>query len=161
MSTWINADGLEVKFGTTQFEDAKGGAVLVDGEYNQVVIEVTGTEVPSADAPVAKYVQLPDGAYLHSAELIVSDAFTSGGAATLDLGIFSDDGDGTYTVVDADGIDAAIAVGTLTADAKVESNGALIGTTLSGGGRNLVVSSGYNTAAFTAGEAKLIIKYTV
>ncbi len=160
MTTWVNSDGLEVKFGTEQYDPSQGGAlgnVGGDGELMEVIVR--GDEVPTADAPINIDIQIPDGAFLDTATLYVTEAFLSAGAATLDLGIFSDDGDGTYTVVDADGIDAAVAKATLVADAKIVCDGALIGTTLDTNTRNLVLSYGFGTAAFTSGEARLVVKY--
>jgi hypothetical protein len=57
-------------------------------------------------------------------------------------------------------IESAIGVATLVADARIACNGAKINTTIAGtGGRSVYVSTGYNTAAFTAGAADLVIKY--
>ena len=52
---------------------------------------------------------IPSGAHIISATLYVTEAFTSGGSGTLTIGLWNDDGDGTYTVLDSDGIDATIA----------------------------------------------------
>lgn len=160
---FINADGLELRFGNEQAKVAEGGKISTRSDEQELVINIVGVDVPTVDAPVEKHVGLPQGAYLVSADLVVTTAFTSGGSATLDLGLMIDDGDGTYSTFDDDGIDAAIAVAALTADAVIATNGALIGTVLAtqASVRPYVVSSGFNTAAFTAGEANLHIKYRV
>lgn len=161
MSTWVNNDGLEVRFGNSQAALEENGKYSVHGEEDELVFVINGTDVPSADAPITKRVTIPSGSYITSATLVVGTAFTSGGAATLDIGTFVDDNDGTYSVLDADGIDAAIAVASLTADASIACNGAQINTTVTDAtnGLPIVVSYGYNTAAFTAGKAELIVKY--
>ena len=89
-------------------------------------------------------------------------AFTSGGSATLDLGLMNDDGDGTYSTLDDNGIDAALAVASLVADARVACNGAQVNTSPANSADATlptVFSYGYNTAAFTAGRGRLIIKW--
>jgi hypothetical protein len=74
----------------------------------------------------------------------------------------TDDNDGTYSTKDDNGIDAAIAVAALTDNASIACNGALVGTTVTdSNGLPMPVSYGYNTAAFTAGVAELVIKYKV
>lgn len=161
--TWVNDDGLIVRFGTEKGTAPKAGVRSTLGDTNQVRVKIVGTDVPATDAPVEEVpvVALPDGAKITSATLYVNTAFTSGGSATLDLGVFNDDGDGTYSANDADGIDAAIAVAALTANAVIACNGALVGGAPLAGtsDRPVYVSYGYNTAAFTAGEADLVIEY--
>lgn len=159
--TWVNADGLEVRFGNEQAATALGGVTPNSGIRSQLVFTINGTEVPSTDAPIYKYVGVPQGATITGAWLQVTTAFTSGGSATLDVGLMADDGDGTYSTEDDDGIFSAIAVATLADGAIVPYDGAYtaaqVGTETHG--RPYVVSYGYNTAAFTAGVAKLIVEY--
>lgn len=160
--TWLNNDGLTIKFGLEQAEQAKGGKVPGgDGSVGKLELTITGTEVPSTDAPIEKRIGIPQGASIISAKLVVTTAFDSGGSATLDVGLMADDGDGTYSTEDDDGIFSAIAVATLTDGAQVAMDGnytaAQVGTETHG--RDYVVSYGYNTAAFTAGVAKLLIEY--
>jgi hypothetical protein len=157
---WVNGDGLEVRFGSEKATKRKGGETNAAGDSHEVRITLTGTEVPTTDAPVDKKVSIPSGAYIESATLVVTTAFTSGGSATLDLGLMTDDNDGTYSTKDDDGIDAAIGVAALTADASIACNGALIGTTVTDSNTlPMPISYGYGTAAFTAGVAELVIKY--
>ena len=163
MSTWVNDDGLEVRFGTSKATNYKGGQVSVYGDEQEVRVTITGTDVPSTDAPIDKKVTIPSGAYITEAYLNVTTAFTSGGAATLDIGLMLDDGDGTYSTSDDNGIDAAIAVATLVDNYATSCDGAQVETTVTDAtnGLPLVVSYGYNTAAFTAGVAELVIKYKI
>ncbi len=160
---WTNDDGLNVRFGLERATAAKMGAVQTAGDEHQLLVKIVGADVPTADAVVGTHplAGIPDAAYLISATLYVTTTFV-GATATLDIGLFNDDGDGTFSANDVAGIDAAIAVASLTADAEIACNGALVGTTLAGtGDRPLYVSTGWNTAAFTAGEADLVIKYRV
>ena len=159
---WQNDDGLNVRFGLEKAAVGTGGELETDGDLLESRFKITGTDVPATDAPLGDVPEagLPSGAQIVSATLYVNTLFV-GATATLDIGLFNDDGDGTYSTNDDDGIDAAIAVGALTAQAVIACDGALVaGALLAGtGDRPLYVSTGYNTAAFTAGEADLVIKY--
>jgi len=165
MVEWVNDDGLLVRFGLDQAKIAREGKVSVKGEEAELVVTIVGTEVPAtASQLLYKQAGLPQGAHLVSATFYTDVIFTSGGAATLDIGLWSDDGDGTYTVNDANGIDAAVAITAIDALGEVVAcDGALVGTVVPTvtGGRPLVVSVGYGTAAYTAGQGRLVIKYIV
>ena len=71
------------------------------------------------------------------------------------IGTYQQDG----TVVDADGIDATIALAALAANKAVACDGAAAGGTATVGANDVYIEAIYGTAAFTAGEAKLVIEY--
>jgi len=120
------------------------------------VMNITGTEVPSSVAtPQDHDAFIPAGSYITGAHLLVSTAFTSGGSATLTIGTYTQAG----AAVDADGIDATIALAAIGADKAVACDGAAVGGTATVGGADVYVEAIYGTAAFTAGEAKLVIEY--
>jgi hypothetical protein len=161
MSYYTNSDGLNIRFGSDRATSSKMGRVSTAGDLQEVVVSFDYSDIGTADDVVGTHPQMgiPNGAYIESATLYVTTAFV-GATATLDIGIWNDDGDGTFSTNDDDGIDAAIGVATLVADARIACNGAKINTTIAGtGGRSVYVSTGYNTAAFTAGAADLVIKY--
>ena len=153
MATWTNEDGLEVRFGLSRTADEASGVTL---PTEKVVVYTIADATELGDTDTAAVAGdaggIPAGAVIKDAYFVVDTAFTSGGAAVLDLGLKQKAG----TNIDDDGIDAAIAVGSLTADAVIESNGALIGTRLA---NESYVMATYDTAAFTAGAGKLVIKY--
>ena len=163
MTIDVNADGLEVLYGASKAVKRKGGVLKTFGDLHEARITITGTEVAGTDAPLDKKVTIPSGAYIESATLTIgATAFTSGGSATLDIGLMLDDGDGTFSTKDDDGIDAAIGKATLAANARIACNGALINTVVSStDGLPLPISAGYGTAVFTAGVAELVIRYKV
>jgi hypothetical protein len=163
MTLHVNDDGLEVRYGTSKATKLKGGDLKTFGDLQEIRMTITGTEVPSTDAPLDKKVTIPSGSYIESATLTVgATAFTSGGSATLDIGTMVDDGDGTYSTKDDDGIDAAIGKSTLAANARIACNGAQINTVVSSSdGLPLPISVGYGTAVFTAGVAELVVRYKV
>jgi hypothetical protein len=153
--SYVNADGLEVLTAGEQGTPAKRGTSL-SSQKKSLVMNITGTEVPSSVAtPQDHDAFIPAGSYITSASLIVSTAFTSGGSATLTIGTYTQAG----AAVDADGIDATIALAAIGADKAVACNGAAVGGTATVGGADVYVEAIYGTAAFTAGEAKLVIEY--
>ena len=153
--SYVNADGLEVLTAGEQGTAAKRGTSL-SSQKKSLVMTITGTEVPSSVAtPQDHDAFIPAGSYITSASLIVTTAFTSGGSATLTIGTYQQDA----SVVDADGIDATIAVADLVANKAVACNGAAVGGTATVGAADVYIEAIYGTAAFTAGEAKLVIEY--
>ena len=154
--SYVNADGLEILTAGEQGTAAKRGTSL-SSQKKALVLNITGTELPSAAAtPQDHDAFIPAGSYITSASLIVSTAFTSGGSATLTIGAYEQDG----SVVDADGIDATIALSAINAVTKaVACDGALVGGTANVGAADVYIEAYYGTAAMTAGEAKLVIEY--
>lgn len=142
-----NSAGLGVNnhYGARPLVDG-AGRLKTEGDKNEVRLKITGTELSDAASAIPDFV-IPSGSYIVSATLYVSTAFTSGGAATLDIG----------SVADPDGFDVDIALTAIDADDdEVACDGAFIGTTLSA---DAEVIASYETAAFTAGEAELVVVY--
>ena len=153
MGIWTNDDGLEVRFGLDRTTEQPSGRTA--GEEKVLVWHVAdATELGDTDtaAVAGDEAFIPAGAVIKDAYFVVDTAFTSGGSAVLDLGLKQAAG----TNIDDDGIDAAVALAALGADAVVACNGALVGTRLA---NNSYVMATYDTAAFTAGAGKLVIKY--
>lgn len=152
---WTNSDGLAVGFGTRTVETNSATAVRVGGARQQLVVPIRGgSGIPASDvsAQLIYGAIIPANSLLESAKLFVTTAF-AGATAVLDIGTYlASDG----TEVDDDGIDAAIGVATLADNAVISCDGALIGTVLAS---NQKVGVSYDTAAFTAGEATLVIEY--
>jgi hypothetical protein len=99
---------------------------------------------------------IPAGAIIVNADLVITDAATSGGSATLTIGTYNAAG----TVVDADGIDAAIALTAIDADGDVvQCDGAQVSGVVTVGSAPVYIGALYGTAAFTAGSAVLIVEY--
>lgn len=160
---WTNNDGLNVRFGLEKGTAAKMGRLSTMGNSQELVVNIVYTDVTSTDAIVGTHplAGLPSDVFLESATFYVTTAFV-GSSGTLDLGLWNDDGDGTFSVNDLDGIDAAIAVTAIDAiDDKIACDGALIGKTTAGtGSRPLYVSAkGHASNAFTAGAGRLVIVY--
>ena len=154
--SYVNADGLEVLTAGEQGTAAKRGTSL-SSQKKALVMTITGTDLgTSISTPQDHDAFIPAGSYITSASLIVSTAFTSGGSATLTIGAYEQDG----SVVDADGIDATVALSAINAVTKaVACDGALVGGTANVGAADVYIEAYYGTAAMTAGEAKLVIEY--
>ena len=156
--SYTNADGLFV------LTDGAQGAVNGEGVTARASRQTLVVDITSANTlatfgasnidPLAP--QLPAGAIIVNADLVVTTPFTSGGAATLTIGTYNAAG----TAIDADGIDATIALGVIDADGDVvQCDGAQVSGLVTVGGAAAYVGWNYGTAAYTAGAAKLIIEY--
>ena len=153
MTNWVNDDGLTVQFGSQEQEKQAYSLATT----KRLAVTLTGEDIPSSVATPGPYdAFIPAGSYILSAHLIVTEAFTSGGSATLTIGTY----EGDATAIDADGIDAAIAVTAIDAVGDVVVNdGAQVGGVTTVGSDNAYIQAIYGTAAFTAGEATLVIEY--
>lgn len=98
---------------------------------------------------------IPAGSVIVSAVLVMTDAAT-GSSSTLTIGTYNAAG----TAIDADGIDAAIALTAIDADNDVvRCDGAQVSGVLGYVTVNAYIGAIYGTAAFTAGAGKLIVEY--
>lgn len=157
---WNNDDGLYIRFGTEKQEVTHGGESSTDGNNRVITVDLDYTDFAATGTAkiIAEDVKIPDGAVVKASTLHVSTAFTSGGSATLTLGL--NDTDRT-TVYDADGIDATIAVAALTAGATITNDGAVVGKLISNSGTAVLLTATVGTAAFTAGKGQLVVEYYI
>lgn len=159
--TWVNGDGLPIRFGTDLAQVGEGGQFRFHGPWAEYEFDLIWDDLKPFGTVdiIGRSVRVPNGFMLHEATVEVSEAFTSGGAATLTIGYHNADG----TAYDADGIDAAIALADLNAIGKIVTcDGALTHKILD----NPVKKFSYHsvtvgTANYTAGKAKLRLKYFV
>jgi len=155
--SWSNPDGLVQYFGPRYTENSIAMSKPPANGERVVEIYVRGEDIPASVADAAtlaadkRSVIIPAGAYIVSSTLLVDELF-AGASSTLDIGLTSV----ADVVSDMNGLDAAIALATLVAGADVAGDGALVGTKLAAASR---IVFGYGTAAFTAGSARLVVKY--
>lgn len=160
MSTWTNKDGLDVWFGTTASDTRPDGVTsatpktLVYKVADGSALGDTDTAAAAADAAF-----IPAGSVITKAYFYVTTVWTSGGAATLDIGLKQADG----TNIDADGIDVDIAVTALDAlgdtilcNGAYIADGDLTAVRLTTAAYPMFT---YETAAFTAGAGTLVLEY--
>jgi hypothetical protein len=147
---WTNSDGLEVRF--TGPEANQSGAESVGGAIKNLVVDFNFAEAITA-AAWSHESYIPAGSYILSATLIVTSAMT-GSSGTLTIGLAQKDG----TVIDADGIDAAVAQATLIASAVVKCDGALAGGTAAIGAADGYVYTSLG-GTVSGGRGRLVIEY--
>lgn len=160
MGIWYNSDGLRVKLGTSEAAVTRGGEYSNDGEYREYEVVVGPlTGLATTEAIQAYGVLIPAGFFIEQVEVVATVAATSGGSATLDVGLIRQN---TTTTYDDDGLVAALALASINVageknvlTAGVTSAGALVGTALANTG---LITASYNTAAFTAGEVVVRVK---
>jgi len=155
--SWTNADGLTVLMHEEQGEVNDTGKTAV-GIRKALVIDLTdatalGTSYSAAAGPADAFI--PANAVILSSHFVVDTPFTSGGAATLSIGLYDSSG----SAIDADGIDATIALAALADDLVVVNDGALADGTQNVGAADAYVGFIYGTAVHTAGSGKLVIEY--
>jgi hypothetical protein len=161
MGTWLNSDGLYQKFGVDEATATKAGEVPTAGSERWIEVDITLTDLnTSTDVILSDTVTVPKNARIEEIQVVPTTAATSGGSATLDVGVVRTD---RSTALDSDGFVAAAALSTfnavgerLTLVAGSTAAGALIGTSLANAGL-LVAKAG--TAVFTAGVVKIRVKY--
>ncbi len=158
---WYNSDGLYVKFGTEEATVGKVGMHKMAGPQHMVEVFVPDMTALATGATIWDYnTVIPKNARIEKIEVITQTAVTSGGSATLNVGLIRTD---ITTELDYDGFVAALAIAsfnavgeTVSITAGATSAGALLGTTLSNNG---YITIDYDTAAFTAGAIRIRIYY--
>ena len=177
--SWMNSDGLFVKFGKEEADTSVGGHYNVDGATKEVEVTIPYTELLSATPaiigsvgnPGARGVILPKGAIIEEVEIYVSDAFTSSGtigSATLQIGT-KEAGDRS-TEADHDGLTTTAATGTalgLATEGTITvlrqgstGHGADIGGTALPENQVLVAANtAHASHPYTAGEAIVRIRF--
>lgn len=162
---WDNADGLRVFF-AGESRSVDGGEYPGAGANRTIEVEVNGVGLSTtAGTPtlVGKpWIIIPRNSVIESVEVIAETAFTSGGAATLNVGLQRFNG----TELDHDGLVAAMALTSLdrTGEKTVLTSsttapaGALIGTETQ---YPAYIDVYAGTAAFTAGRAVIRVNIYV
>lgn len=168
-AVWSNSDGLSVGFGTHSV-DNDVPATRNNGTKTRVSVEITLADLVDTFAAANRKpqeIRIPRGALITEAYVVTKVAATSGGSATLDIGLW-----GVNDVVDdADGIVSAIALTEIDTVGEVHiCDGALVassGNTAAAGvatvgataNADVVIAPSYSTAVFTAGVVLLVVEY--
>lgn len=154
--SYTNADGLRVLTNADQGA-VKTQGTAVTGMTQVLVVDLTFTAIGSSFGSSnidLNNPYIPAGSLIKRADLVMTTAAT-GASSTLTIGTYNAAG----TAIDADGIDATIALTAIDADGDtVRCDGAHLTT---GGyiSANAYIGAIYGTAVFTAGVGKLYIEY--
>lgn len=157
--SWLNGDGLEVKFGTEQGERALIGTYRTAGASQLLEIAFTYADLPavaSNSVIIADDYTLPSGAFIESVEIWCPvDMDSAGDAMTLNVGMIDTDRSSNADV------DAFVVAATQTELITGGSNvagwvGALVNDVLP---RDVLLTWEVDVAAATAGEGVIRIKY--
>lgn len=157
--TWLNSDGLYIKYGRKQDTKARAGEYEYDGDLHLIEALFNAVDLGSSSTIIDDTVTVPNGARIYEVHVIAETACTGSGAV-LNVGLIDQD---RSTALDADGLVAGQILTTLDAAGETTKNvvgstyaGALIGTTLTNTG---LICADYDTAAFTAGKIAVKIFY--
>lgn len=152
---WENEDGLTIGYGRRETEKNIGGALQTGGVVEgQIVLDIKATDLKDSDPPTnwEQGAKIPANSHIRDAVLVTNDEFTSGGSAVLDVGTVKSDG----TWSDDDGVDSAVALGSLGADSVVNCDGSQVDSVVT---EDLWLAATYDTAEFTGGTARLYVTY--
>lgn len=163
---WVNSDGLVVMLGAEEATPSVGGEHFATGSKREVEFMLPAlTTLTTSYVVVDYYTWLPKNARIEEVEVEVLTGATSGGSATLSLGLTRSDLGangipgtilGTNALVNAAAVATMATAGNrLNLIAGSTGAGDLIGTTLAANG--LLVAK-YATAAFTAGLLRVRVK---
>lgn len=155
MGTWLNDDGLYIKYNLDEgVSTASGGEYKTYGPTRQIEVEIDLTDLTATSTIINDVVMVPANAQIESVE-VVAEVAATGTGAVLNVGLVRLDRTTTY---DSDGFVAAAALSTLdTVGEKTAGAGTLVGTILANAG--LIVADRGAVAAFTDGRAVVRVNY--
>jgi len=174
MGTWLNSDGLYIKYGADESEVAKGGQYSTDGSLHEVEATLLWSDFASATAvlPInsSSYgIVIPKGARIEEVETVVETAFVNDGTVGTSTFVVGFNKADRTTALDVDGLLTSSATGTelglATAGTKktitVGSTGAgtLIGESLSENGVMVFANGGHASHPNTAGSINIRVRY--
>lgn len=150
-----SVNGVNVHFGPRDpSATTKPSTPRTAGHVKELKIPVRFNALPTTSATDNAYLAIPAGSILKAARLVTTTNFAStSGTTTINIGLSTLAG----VVVDADGIDAALAVDNLDVGEVVLADGALIGQTV--GTSAVQVTVVPSVADLTAGVGILYVEY--
>lgn len=169
MGTWMNKDGLYVKYGTDEKESAhKAGEYLTYDSGQQIVeVIIDATKLTATETILNDTVFIPANAHIAWVETVAVVALATG--TSIDVGLIARD---RSTEIDYDGLLAAFPTAegaqvgetrryyeTHTVPASMTGTGALVGQEMTTAGGGYISASRTDATAFTAGKLKVRIAY--
>lgn len=160
VQSWYNNDGLQLFYGVDKTTTEAAGEYRTNGPLREIEVRIDLTSLATGSQTILSNTVFFPKMRIEEVVLEVQTAATSGGSATLDVGLISTD---RSTEIDYDGFIAAEVLTAINTAGKrityvngTSKAGALIGTTTATVG-HLVAKAG--TAVFTAGVVYVRIKY--
>jgi hypothetical protein len=146
-----NSAGINVvnHYGPRDTDASKGGQAKSTGQIKRAEWQFSYDDLPTYGSTNLEFA-IPANATIVSSKWITGTAWAGG--TSLNVGLYQSNG----TVIDADGLDAAITP--TTAGAVIDGNGALVGATIGANAGELTVAA---TGTYTAGTATVIVEYHV
>lgn len=167
MGSWMNTDGLYLKYGTTKATPNLAGEYRTGQLLREVELKITLADLTQTETIQSDQVFIPTGARIQEVELLTITAGATGTA--IDVGLTRTD---RTTEIDYDGLLAAAPIANhnsagertiftaiTTVPASATGTGALIGTTTSNVG--YISASRTDATAYTAGVVLVKIRYFI
>ena len=148
--TLESVGGRQTVFGPRESSQKFGGKVAKHGSIVELEYKFSYDDLPDADDGNEMVAALPAGSLIVDSVLKVGTAWAGGTSIT--VGLEQKDG----TVIDADGLHAAILTAALTANSIDSGGGALVGAS---SGANEAIVAVTASGTFTAGDATLVVRY--
>lgn len=142
--------GRQTFFGVLPSKNKFGGKIHAAGATKEIRYTFSYDDLPAADSGNEMVVAIPANSKIVGSTLKIGTAWAGG--TSIAVGTAQKDG----TVVDADGLHAAILTAALTANAIDVGGGALVGAS---SGANASVVTVTASGTFTAGDATLVVEY--
>ena len=144
-----NTAGINVlnHYGPRDRDAKNGGQAKSTGQIKRAEWQFDYSDLPTYGSTNLQFA-IPANATIVSSKWITGTAWAGG--TSLNVGLYQGNG----TVIDADGLDAAITP--TTAGAVIDGDGALVGATIGANAGELTVAA---TGTYTAGTATVIVEY--
>lgn len=163
---YVNPDGLEIRFGTSEVGPSRAGEFRTVGGRRVVILAIPDlTLLGDATAPaiIDDVVMIPKGVYVKRVTVRCTTAAT-GSSTTLDIGLVKRD---MATEKDYNGLVVAATLANIDTigdlvtvqDPDDSFAGALMFATTGTDSGGYYVTANYNTSAFTAGAVQVEIEY--
>ena len=151
---YTNDDGLVQRYGTIAVENNLAAAVDMDGYEGQLVLDFDFSTVATAgyQAAQAANALIKAGSVIRSIDMVVGTAWVGGTSIALDF----EDSAGATTP--AAGL-AAVATASLLAGTAHQGAGAAIGADIPSANSDVALNV-TAVGTFTAGDAKVVVRYT-
>ena len=146
-----NSAGINVvnHYGPRDTDASKGGQAKSTGQIKRAEWQFDYSDLPTYGSTNLQFA-IPANATIVKSTWITGTAWAGG--TSLNVGLYQGNG----TVIDADGLDAAITP--TTAGAVINGDGALVGASIGANAGELTVAA---TGTYTAGTATVIVEYHV